>query len=257
MPRILLFILFHDCIYGCLGFTTAFLTKSKSTIISSPTGLFGIPIPIFHLRRTVRLPTEPLTLNLYEERYLELAEYVLSQKYPYFGAIYSSNKPQIVRNGTGPIVPLFERGDVGVLFFVQDSEEAMIPTRGGIPRRRIRLVAKGSVRFQIEEILQNGYDTSFILVDASLYMDHPIESKEAADEHCSQEFMDWAKTTQAALNLDPIHEHLLSSELASFHDISRTIPDGRSRERLAAIKCRNTQERLEQPSEKPLFAWWR
>lgn len=245
-------------LYCYIRFTTGFLTPStREPKAISSTGLLGIRIPVFPLRRTVRLPTEPLTLNLYEERYLELAEYVLQQGYPYFGAIYSSDKPQIVRNGTGPIVPLFERGDSGVLFLVQDSEDGMVPTRGGTLRRRIRLVTRGSVRFQIEDVLQNGYDTSFILVDGNVYLDQQTETAEAVKGVCSQEFVDWARRTQVALNMDLIHEHLLSSEFASFHKISQTLPDGRSRERLEAIQCRNTQERSEQPSEKPLFGWWR
>jgi Lon protease-like protein len=235
-----------------IAFTTGFVTTLTQQSTQS-TVLFGIPIPVFPLRRTVRLPTESLTLNLYEERYLKLAEYVLQQEHPYFGAIYSSNKPQIVRNGTGPIVPLFERGDVGVLFLVLDSEESMIPTRGGIPRRRIRLIARGSIRFQIEEILENGYDSSFILVEGNVFSDQPT----ADEENCSQDFVDWARTTQAALNMDPILEHSLTLELASFDKVSQRLPDGRSRERLQAIHCRNTQERLSEPAEKVLFRWWR
>ncbi|GAX23604.1 hypothetical protein FisN_12Hh175 [Fistulifera solaris] len=241
-------------ILSSCAFTTGFVTPLTTRQSTQSTALFGIPIPVFPLRRTVRLPTESLTLNLYEERYLKLAEYVLQQEHPYFGAIYSSNKPQIVRNGTGPIVPLFERGDVGVLFLVLDSEESMIPTRGGIPRRRIRLVARGSVRFQIEKILENGYDdSSFILVEGNVFTDQST----ADEENCSPDFVDLARTTQAALNIDAILEQSLSLELASFDTVSQQLPDGRFRERLQAIHCRNTQERLSEPAEKLVFRWWR
>lgn len=248
------FILHLWIICCCIGFINGFPTPSTRAYKAiSSTRLFGIQIPVFPLRRTVRLPTESLTLNLYEERYLELAEYVLQQEYPYFGAIYSANKPQVVRNGTGPIVPLLERGNLGVLFLVQDSEEGMIPTRGGIPRRRIRLVARGAVRFQIQEILQNGYDTSFIMADTELYLDQYNESANAVVG--SQEILEWARTTQAVLKIDSVNEHSLASELASFHTSSQTLLDGRSRERLAAIQCQDTQERSKQPIQKS-FPWW-
>ncbi|GAX15129.1 hypothetical protein FisN_12Lh175 [Fistulifera solaris] len=248
MHRISHFFAFLSSCASTTGFVTPLTRQSTQS-----TALFGIPIPVFPLRRTVRLPTESLTLNLYEERYLKLAEYVLQQEHPYFGAIYSSNKPQIVRNGTGPIVPLFEPGDVGVIFLVLNSEEGMIPTRGGIPRRRIRLVARGSVRFQIEEILKNGYDTSFILVDGNVFLDEPT-----VDEGiCSQDFVDWARKVQAALNMDTNLEHSLAAELTSFDKVSQRLSDGRSRERLQAINRRNTQERLNEPAEKAFFGWWR
>jgi Lon protease-like protein len=164
-------------------------------------------LPIFPLRKSVKLPTEALTLNLYEERYLALAEYVLSgtddcesgNQQPtgrnkssdghdrpiLFGALYCSNKPQMVKNGVEPSVPMVEVGDVGTVFSVTHHEENNVPvTRSdvnGETRRRIKMKGLGVGRFRIERVLHNGYgggDTKedessgavqlpFILVEAS------------------------------------------------------------------------------------------
>jgi hypothetical protein len=136
-------------------------------------------LPIFPLRKAVRLPTETLTLNLYEERYLAMSEYVLESDQQLFGALFSSDKPQIVKEGgMGKIVPMIQPGDIGVIFVLEDSEELMIPKQEGAPpRRQIRLVGRGAGRFQIQRILHNGYgDDSlpFIVAEAMLLGDdHP------------------------------------------------------------------------------------
>lgn len=117
-----------------------------------------IEIPIFPLRKFPRLPTDRLTLNLYEERYLQMAEFILSSTPPYFGAIYVAGKPQLVSSGgRGPIVPILQSGDIGTLFRVCDSEENMVPTIGNqIVRRRIKLNAIGISRFRIVSIVSDG-----------------------------------------------------------------------------------------------------
>ena len=40
---------------------------------------------------------------------------------------------------------------------VEDSEEGLTPTVGGEYRRRIRLVARGVTRFEIMQVLHNGF----------------------------------------------------------------------------------------------------
>lgn len=127
-------------------------------------------IPVFPLRKRVRFPTDQLTFNLYEERYLQMAEYILGEQsstshqrspLPVLGIVYGSHKPQMVRKGTGPIFPMVSVGDFGVLCIVQNSEEAYVPTIGGTEqRRRIRLEVQGIVRFRIEQIVQHGYETT-------------------------------------------------------------------------------------------------
>jgi Lon protease-like protein len=125
-------------------------------------------LPIFPLRKAVRLPTETLILNLYEERYLAMSEYILSQETKLFGTLYSSDKPQIVHGGQGPIVPMVDCGDIGVLCTVFEHEEGMVPTATeGFSRRRIRLQALGTSRYEIIKILHRGYDSDvpFILAE--------------------------------------------------------------------------------------------
>jgi Lon protease-like protein len=141
-----------------------------------PRGERSLILPIFPLRKAVRLPTETLTLNLYEERYLAMSEYVLESDQQLFGALFSSDKPQLVKEGgMGKIVPMIQPGDVGVIFVLEDSEELMIPKQEGAPpRRQIRLVGRGAGRFQIQRILHDGYgDDSlpFIVAEAMLLND--------------------------------------------------------------------------------------
>ena len=140
-------------------------------------------LPIFPLQKSVKLPCEALTLNLYEPRYLELAEYVLDSGEPsrWFGGMHCSKKPQFIREGDGPIVPMVEPGDVGVVCNVLYDEERMVP------ERRIKLKALAIGRFRIEKVLHNGYGGGslcdedenieplpFILVEASRVDDAPI-----------------------------------------------------------------------------------
>ncbi|KAG7353771.1 ATP-dependent protease La LON substrate-binding domain containing protein [Nitzschia inconspicua] len=173
-------------------------------------------LPIFPLRKRVRFPTDELTLNLYEERYLAMSEYILfpdstTQNFeiettatrlsaiaPFFGALYSSDKPQIItRGGTAPIVPVLQSGDIGVLCLVLNWMDGMIPMRGskektsgdisdddvvqrqsGVgnnSRRRIRLNALAVGRFRIDTIVHDGTVSDgkppFMLVEASLVID--------------------------------------------------------------------------------------
>ena len=139
-------------------------------------------LPVFPLRKTVRFPTDRLTLNLYEERYLQMSEFILSQQPTkrVFGAFYSSESPQFVVSAMdGPIVPLIEPGDIGVLCHVRESSDDMIPTRSGDTRRRIRLDALAVARFQVERVVEDGCcmvgnsenKLPFIMVDASWIRD--------------------------------------------------------------------------------------
>lgn len=144
----------------------------------------SLRLPLFPLRKRVRFPTDQLTLNLYEDRYLQMSEYILfhQQKQqqqqqqrklqqssnisvPIFGVIYSSDKPQLIAKGSDPIVPMLDPGDVGVICVVLDWMDGMVPTgmslssiRSETPslRRRIRLNAIAVGRFSIERIVHDG-----------------------------------------------------------------------------------------------------
>ncbi|CAB9497463.1 expressed unknown protein [Seminavis robusta] len=121
-------------------------------------------LPVFPLRKSVKLPTETLTLNLYEERYLAMCDFLLNSRSDpqgkhhkkVFGAIYGSEKPQIVPGGTGPIVPLYEPGDIGTIFCVEHADEGHRRNDKSLGRR-IRILGRAIGRFRIEKILQNGY----------------------------------------------------------------------------------------------------
>mmetsp|Transcript_29871 Transcript_29871/g.44112 ORF Transcript_29871/g.44112 Transcript_29871/m.44112 type:complete len:338 (-) Transcript_29871:131-1144(-) len=132
-------------------------TTSAASLESSLDDTF--PLPIFPLRKQVRLPGDTLTLNLYEDRYLSMAGDILSSNQRIFGALYSSNKPQIMKGGQGPIVPLVTAGDVGVVCKVIFDEDSMVDTpTDGFRRRRIKLDAIAVGRFSVRHVLKNGYD---------------------------------------------------------------------------------------------------
>jgi Lon protease-like protein len=142
-------------------------------------------LPVFPLRKSVRLPTETLTLNLYEERYLAMSTYILDQEERLFGALYGSDKPQMVHLGKGPIVPMYSDGDVGVIFKVYENMEAMIPTaEQGYKRRRMRLKAGGIGRFRITKILHPGYGEAlpYILAQTERIVDIPEDIEDLKKE---------------------------------------------------------------------------
>ena len=229
-----------------------------------------VVLPIFPLRKKIRLPTESLTLNLYEERYLRMSEYILKQNVPIFGTIYSSNKPQIVRNITGPIVPVFSEGDVGVLCILENSEEALIPTRGGDERRRIRLVARGAVRFEVVEIVDDGIgsDDSFILAQVELLFDdvpgvsshRELQRSNVLDQFARLENSDFDKSRGSGDELVTSVENCiewatrvtecleierdLEVEIISFALAAAYLPEIASEERAACLNVNNLEARL-------------
>jgi Lon protease-like protein len=159
-----------------------------------------IYLPIFPLRKYPRLPTDSLTLNLYEERYLRMSEDCLLSAstrsvLPIFGALFVSDLPQIVPKGRGPVTPMLQVGQIGTLFVVADSQQGKMPTKGrGFDRRRcIRLNARGVARFRVDRIVSDGtggidedngrYDNKhlpYLLVNATLVTDDDTSIFQAA-----------------------------------------------------------------------------
>lgn len=122
-------------------------------------------IPIFPLQKRVLLPSEDLVLNLYEERYLQLAEQFTlttptttnNRTFPsLIGAVPSTEKPHILSKGSGPIVPILEPGDLGVVCTVISASESQIPTLDGGSTRRIRLQCIAWCRIELIEIISMG-----------------------------------------------------------------------------------------------------
>lgn len=227
-------------------------------------------LPVFPLRKAVRVPTEALTLNLYEERYLEMSQCILREEEEMlFGAVYSSDKPQIVR-GNGPIVPLVGTGDVGVLFKVVHHDEAIIPTVGSHSRRRIRLEAVGIGRFVISKIVHPGYvvetpHTPYIVAEVELIMDDEPEDTSDLRETLSRLVLsggaklaeDGTADIGSILDRDQYelvrdlysvgnqlqddkHDELFSFSVASY--LRQRIP---SREMMSLLRMKSTRMRLE------------
>ena len=175
-----------------------------------------ITIPIFPVRKYVRLPTDTTELNLFEPRYLQMSRYILDQNFGIFGAMYISNKPQLVKGSnsndgrnTNPIVPILEIGDSGVVCYVEKSSEGMVPTVRDDPlselRPRIKLESVAIGRFQIQKIISDGSNPvnneedpnaplPFILVEASW-----IHDKQITNDDDIQKLNELKKTINTAM----------------------------------------------------------
>lgn len=160
-----------------------------------------IHLPIFPLRKFPRLPTDSLTLNLYEDRYLQMSKDTIlpllsRSKTPSFGAVYVADLPQVVPRGCGPVTPILQSGLVGTLFFVEDTQQATLSTQGeALRRQRIRLDARGVARFRIDSIVSDGTgaysrggddvnnvrNLPYLVVNATLVFDE-VSDEESVDE---------------------------------------------------------------------------
>lgn len=145
-------------------------------------------LPVFPLRKSVKFPTDDVSLTLFEERYLSLADHVLYGKRRglspvappmIFGAWHCSTKSQIVRNNT--ITPLIEVGDIGVICHVVYHNDEMTSTMESSKRkqlrRRVTIVGLAVHRFRVEKIVCNGFDgldaCPYIVVLAAKICDSP------------------------------------------------------------------------------------
>lgn len=274
------------CLLACIPDVTASQigNKGEREVSFKPHEQQGpMVLPVFPLRKTVRLPTEVLTLNLYEERYLDMAGFILKQDNPrFFGAMYTSDKPQIVKQGSGPIVPILREGDIGVIFEVNDSLESMIPTIGMDDRRRIRLVGTGQSRFIVHRILHDGYGGEvgrdktlalpFILVEAFMIRDSFPAEEDNGYLHLRQRLRHECTKVLASNVIGNEHADLLTNfetylsrdqsngyrsmatsgtsdfvgieELLSFAIASVVLPDSDTRARSQALRLSLTSERI-------------
>jgi hypothetical protein len=184
-----------------LAFPTASAMTTNAGVVLSREST--VAIPIFPLQKRVLLPSEELILNLYEDRYLALAERFLQPPPPrtttatattassttavtsttppmrplsthhgngcpslttrfIMGAVPSTEKPHLLSKGFGPMVPILEPGDVGVVCVVTHAFESLqIPTTmtdGTLTTRRriIRLHCTAWCRMEITEICSRG-----------------------------------------------------------------------------------------------------
>lgn len=238
-------------------------------------------LPVFPLRKSVRLPTERMTLNLYEERYLAMSEYILERNPLLFGALYVSDKPQLVqRGGSGPIVPMLNGEEIGVLCLVREWEEGLVPCRDPKlgDRRRIRLNAIGVSRFRIEEVISDGTTAladnddqkkyPFILVKASLVTDQIDEQKtkktdkgnwkqslrrllqqrfpaKESKERSNLETIDFITSQLTIMGYDNYDDEILSFGAASIFCPNGVSPKLRS----SLLEMESTMQRLDQVDE--------
>jgi hypothetical protein len=146
-----------------------------------------LTIPIFPLRKTVKLPTDNITLNLYEPRYIQMVEESIlntpnttttsgnrddisddnncHHSLPIFGAMYTTNLPHIVvpttttskneecNDANTYIVPILEPDMIGAVFIVT-NHTTMIQPNGST--KIIRLNATAVLRFRIVKIVHTG-----------------------------------------------------------------------------------------------------
>jgi len=224
-------------------------------------------IPIFPLRKSIKFPGESLTLNLYEERYLALGTWIRHNQtntQQMFGALYASEMPQIISDrGRGPIVPLLQPGDIGVLFLVQRWEQGIIPTRSMGQRHRIRMVGTGVARFCIEKLLHNGYGVGenmgteeavpFILAQVRLYRDEagdkggvepsslPIPTRAYNQSSLSDKEIESLVHQAKVLG---IPDTVMEKEFHSFLMASMILPQGACNTRKYALRSQSTTDRL-------------
>ena len=171
-----------------------------------------LEIPVFPMRKSVRLPSDLFKLGLYEPRYLKMSKHILESPHRMFGAVYSSDKPQIIRGGSGPIVPIIKAGDIGVVCWVFDHEYDRVLRRNGNGFCDVfRLFSVAGCRFQVESVVSTGYnsDTDFLRVRAS------VENLATVGQEKDQSYHDSA----AKLHVDNCNKFM------SRYGLSGIIPD--------------------------------
>jgi Lon protease-like protein len=243
--------------------------KYKYNLNSLYSNLHTLPgsidyLPIFPLRKILRLPSEPMTLNLYEPRYLALAQTVLRQPRRIYGALFSSGMPQMVSRGVGDVVPIVSVGDMGVVFSVEASEDDYIPTIGGETRRRIRLEARGIGRFRISKVVCTGFgsqeydgdndgvnngrtkDLPFIVVSADMVRDEMPTAQERKE---IDSLISDIQSTRSEIYVDPdvLSDDMdwhFRAEMTTFAYASDIIAETATQTRKIMLQERSTLQRV-------------
>ncbi len=231
-------------------------------------------IPIFPLRKFPRFPTDRLTLNLYEERYLQMADCIITSPLPCFGAIYVAGKPQLVTGGgSGPIVPLLQPGDIGTLFRITNSHEDLLSmNENNYSQRKIKLDAIGIARFRITRIVSDGTLVSgvaprsteqrpFIRADVTLLGDEQdptsklrtrykyneiLQSLQRSTSDSIDPLLEFTQVYSAiAMMNDELCHQYNYDELFSFFALSRLVNAKKSPSKLISfLESQSTEERI-------------
>lgn len=119
----------------------------------------ALELPLFPLRKAPRCPTDRLSLNLFEPRYVALAERVLASDGVFAGL--HCEGPHVLPRGRGPATPLVAEGGVGSVFAVDDWERD-----GSV----VRIAARAFGRFAVRRVVAtpaNRGDVAYVVVDAA------------------------------------------------------------------------------------------
>lgn len=176
------------CAMFCSSFSTSDSHSADKKNGHSDASSEPLVLPIFPLRKTVKMPTESIQLTLWEKRYLALSRCILDQglEFPLFGALYSAHKSHIIKNGVGPITPLIDVGDIGVVcevkrcsVFKNNETEVDVRNKNDNDVSKIQLIGLAVGRFRVDRVISNGYDLEnghlpYILVQASRIDDEEV-----------------------------------------------------------------------------------
>ena len=179
--------------------TLAFFVPQR--IDTSWTRLNSLSVPCFPLHNRPRLPFEEVSLNLYEPRYLALADSVLSQSNRTFGTLFTANLPHYIRNGVGPPTPMVSSGEIGVFCEMTHSREVLmdVPLLG----RKRKLMTKSAVvgRFIVDRVIRDGReyhhlpgdggDNCFIVLEVTPLEDELPSERDELDEAAEAERTLW------------------------------------------------------------------
>ena len=124
-----------------------FLSSQESTTSTSDGDTGLLELPVFPLRKKVKVPTDFVMLNLYEERYLALMDRVIASEDQLFGAIYAGQKPHVVRGGRAPATPIIVPGDCGVICQLLTHCEETVTVAPGLSRRKVSSCARSCVKW--------------------------------------------------------------------------------------------------------------
>ena len=254
-----------------IGSSLNFSQKEEQSYRNSFDDTILLHLPIFPLRKKVRFPTDKMNLNLYEPRYLALAERVLEQEQRIYGAIYCSQKPQMVSyGGLNPITPIVEPGDVGLLCEVYSSSTR---PKTKEQKRRIQLSARGVGRFRIQKVLQKGYSFNdaqdmgednlpYIVVEACLLKDDKTldQENEKIDDLIKKNKDEILTLTEGIdmIQFDELSRHIKTDnlktegtqlyspkEIVTFALASKIIENKSAPEMLRLLTMTSTLQRLE------------
>lgn len=130
----------------------------------------ALEVPVFPLRQP-RFPTESLTLNLFEDRYLALARAVVSSPQRTFAAVYCGDVASVLPRGSSPPTPLVGESNVGVLCEVVRSHQSSKEEGRGCS---IRLEATAFARCVVQSVVSSpatGGQLPYVVVEAAPLVD--------------------------------------------------------------------------------------